>query len=91
MRARFEEEAEIAFLIAVHHPVLRVGARVEALDQAEVAIDADEQHGAVDADALDVGHVMVGRADPGARGRDDRGALAAFLLLQAISPKRRLA
>ena len=73
-----EQEAEIALLVAVQHPVAGVGPRVERLDEAEVAIDADQQHRAVDADALDVGRVMIGRADPGARRRDDGGALPPF-------------
>ena len=69
-----KEEAKVAFLIAVHHPIGGVGPRVEVLDQRQVAIDAHEQHRAVDADPLDVRHVMIGRADPGARSRDDGAA-----------------
>ncbi len=69
-----EQEAEIALLAAMQMPVARVGAGVERLDQAEVAIDAHQQHRAVAARALDVGHVMIGRADPFARRRDDAGA-----------------
>ena len=76
-----EQEAEIALLVAMQHPVARVGARIERFDQAEIAIDAHQQHGAVDAAcALDVGRVMIGRADPRARRRDDR--LTAFGLRQ---------
>ena len=71
-----EQEAQIALLAAMVEPIARVGPRVERLDKPEVAIDAHQQHGAVDADAADVRHVMIGRADPGADCGDDRGALA---------------
>ena len=44
-----EQEAKVTFLVAVQHPVARIGARVERFDEAKVAIDADQDHGAVDA------------------------------------------
>ena len=69
-----EQEAEIALLAAMQMPVARVGAGVERFDQAEVAIDAHQQHRAVAARALDVGHVVIRRADPFARRRNDAGA-----------------
>ena len=79
-----EQETQIALVVAMQHPVAHVGARVERLDQAEVAIDAHQQHRAVDAGAFDVGGMMVGRADPTARGRDDGRALGALLHQTAI-------
>ena len=70
-----EQGTQIALLVAVQHPVAGVGSRVERLDKPEVAIDAHQEHGAVDAHALEVGRVMVGCADPGARGDDDGATL----------------
>ena len=83
-----EEEAEIALVVAVQHPIAGVRLRVERLDKPEVAIDADKQHRAVDADALDVSRVMVGRADPAARRGDDRVALKALAGVAIENPLR---
>ncbi len=73
-----EEEAEIAFFVAVQHPIAGVRPRIERIDKPEIAIDADEQHRAVYADAPDVGRVMIWRANPGPRRRDDCCALPPF-------------
>ena len=74
MRAR-KQEAKIALLVSMQKPVARVGTRIEWLDQAEVAIDADEEHRAVDAVSLDVRRMMIWRPEPRARLGDDRCAL----------------
>ena len=50
-----EKEAEIAFFVTMQEPVSGVGARIELLDEAKIAVDAHQKHGAVDAVALDVG------------------------------------
>ena len=63
----------------MHHPIGGVGPVGRSARRGQVAIDAHEQHRAVDADPLDVGHVMIGRADPGARSRDDGAALCEVL------------
>ena len=63
VRAR-QQEAEIALLVTMQEPVFGVGARIEFLDQPEIAIDADQKHGTVDAMTLDVGGVMVGCSEP---------------------------
>ena len=62
-----QQEAEIALFIAMQEPIVRIWARIERRDQAKVAIDAHQQHGAVDAVALDVSCMMVRRPDPRAR------------------------
>jgi len=59
---------------AVQMPVGRIVAGVEGLDQADVGVDADRQLGAVDADALEPGAVVIGRAEPGDGFRHHRGA-----------------
>jgi hypothetical protein len=77
MRA-IEQEAEIFFLAAVHEPIACVGARVERLDEPHVAVDANQQHRAVDAAiaTLHVGHMMVARPDPGPRVFDDKSPIS---------------
>ena len=72
-RAR-EEMAHVSFFVSVKKPIGGIGARVERLDEAEVAEYAHQDHRAVDAMAPDVGGVMVRRAEPGARSGDDARA-----------------
>ena len=66
-----QQEAEIFLFVAVQHPVFRVGARIEGLHEAEIAKDANEDHCAVNADAANVGSVVIGRAQPEPGGGDD--------------------
>ena len=74
MAAR-EQKAKIALLAAMQKPVARIRTRIEWRDEPEVAKDADQQHGAVDARALDVGRMVIWRSEPGARLGDDQCAL----------------
>jgi len=53
--------------------------RIESLDQAGVAINAHQQHRTVAADAPDIGHVVVGRADPGSSRGDHGSASGGFV------------
>ncbi len=66
---------EIFFLVIVHHPVARVGARIERRRQPEIDENAHQKHPAIDADAVNVAIVVIGRSDPSPRFGDDGGAL----------------
>ncbi|ONF47227.1 hypothetical protein RSM1_20515 [Methylobacterium radiotolerans] len=59
-----EHEAEVALVVAVEVPILRVGARVESRHEAGIDEHAHEEHAAIDADAAQVGAGMVGGAKP---------------------------
>ena len=80
-RAR-QKEAEIALLVTMQEPVFGVGARIEFLDEAEIAIDADQEHRAVDAVAFDVCRVMVRRPEPCAGLSDNGYALQRCVVTQ---------
>ncbi len=67
-----QQEAQIALFVPVQEPVSRVRARIERIDQAEIAIDANKEKGAVDTMSLHVGCVVIGRSDPRA-GLSDNG------------------
>src|SRR6478735_10969481 len=62
-----EEMTEVFFLVAVKEPIPCVRTRIKWLDQAKIAIDADQEHRAVDAVAFDVCRMMIRCSDPIAR------------------------
>ena len=66
---------EVALLAAVQVPVGGVGPRVERRQQAEIDVDAHDQHAAIHPDAAEVRAGMIRRADPAPRLRDDAGAI----------------
>ena len=74
-----EQMPEIFFLAAMQKPISRVRARIERLDQAEIAIDADQDHRAVNAMPLYVGRMMIWRPDPSSGLRDHGGALGGLI------------
>ncbi len=70
-----EDEPEIAFLGPVQIPIVGIGARVERRTEPGIDEDANEQHPAIDAGALDVALRMIGRSDPRSRFAHDMAAL----------------
>ncbi len=69
------DPAEIFFTIVVKHPVRSVGPRIEGLHKPNIDKYPHDQHAAVDTDTQYVGAIVIGRAKPSARFRDDSGAL----------------
>jgi hypothetical protein len=81
-----QQELQITLVVAVQHPVAGVRPWIKGFDEAEVAVDAHQNHRTVDADTLDVGGMVVRRANPRARGGDNIGATLSFVHRQtAIS------
>ena len=74
-----KHEAEISFLAAMQMPIGRIGPRFEWRTQPGIDKHPHQQHAAIDADALDVGAIVIRRADPGAGLGDDRRALRGFV------------
>lgn len=69
-----EDEAEIAFLGAVQIPIIGIWARIERSTEPGIDEDANEQHPAIDAGALDVALRVIWGPDPGARFPHDNAA-----------------
>src|SRR5712664_1330767 len=82
--------AEIALLVPVLHPILRVVAGVEVFDQPSGRIDLDQQRRAVGAGALHAPHVVIWRTQPGAR-LGHRGGALLDLRPQLDAPARDMA
>ncbi len=78
MRPR-EQEAQIAFVVAMQHPVSDVRTRIERRHEAEIAEDPDEDHRAIDADVLEVGGVVIGSSRPRARFGDHARAILSLV------------
>jgi hypothetical protein len=72
-----KEKFEVTFLVPMQEPVARIGSWIELVDKSQIAIDPDEEHGAVDTMSFDVGRVMVGCSDPCPRFSDNQSLLFA--------------
>src|ERR1700730_2197932 len=70
-----ENKPEIAFLAAVQIPIIGIRPRIERLAETGIDKDSDQEHPAIDADALDVSLLVIWRSNPRARLTDDCVAL----------------
>jgi hypothetical protein len=73
-----EDKPEIALLAAVQIPIIGLRPRIERLAKTGIDKDADQEHPAIDADALDVSLRVIWRSNPRARLTDDHAALEAL-------------
>ena len=62
-----EDKPEVALLAAVQIPIVGIRPRIERLAESGVDENADQEHPAIDADALDVSLLVIWRANPRAR------------------------
>jgi hypothetical protein len=72
-----EEESKVTFLVPMQEPIACIGSWIEPFDKSQIAIDSDEEHGAVDTVSFDVRRVMVGCSDPCPRFGDNQSPLFA--------------
>ncbi len=73
-----ENEAKIAFLAPVQIPVVRIRPWVERIAKPAIDKDADQEHPAVDSNALYVRLRVISRPDPRLRFTHDMAALVAL-------------
>jgi hypothetical protein len=73
-----EDKPEIALLAPVQIPIICIRPRIERLAETGIDKDANQEHSAIDADALDVSLMVIWRANPRARLTDDHAALEAL-------------
>ena len=72
-----KEEVEVTFLVSMQKPVACIGSWIEPFDKSQIAIDPDEEHGAVDTVSFDVRRVMLGCSNPCPRLSDHQSPLFA--------------
>jgi hypothetical protein len=73
-----EDKAQIALVAAVQMPVRRIGPRIERRTKSSIDEDANNQHAAINANAMQIGAIMIRRSNPAARFGDDGGPFLCF-------------